>query len=101
MILVLYQHHIRLAALFYDSRTKPICNKNPEEPFLEIDVKTGGERSHQSLIIGGDNTQGERESNLQGPQMLGVQEERSYMSSRGERHVHICLSVRISSIYSP
>ena len=45
MILVLYQHHIRLVALLCDSRTKPICNKNPEEPFLEIDVK-GGERDH-------------------------------------------------------
>ena len=36
-------HHIRLVVWFCDSRTKPICNKNPEEPFLEIDVK-GGER---------------------------------------------------------
>ena len=45
MILVLYQHHIRLAALFCDSRTKPIWNKNLEEPLLEIDVK-GEERDH-------------------------------------------------------
>ena len=36
-----------------------------------------------------ENTQGE--SNLQGSQMLGVQEERSHMSLRGERHVHMCL----------
>ena len=45
MILVLYQHHIQLAALFCDSTTKPIRDTNPEEPFLEIDVK-GGERDH-------------------------------------------------------
>ena len=49
MILVLYQHHIWLAALFCDSRTKPILTHTTEDPFLEIDVK-GGERSHQSLI---------------------------------------------------
>ena len=30
-----------------------------------------------------------RESNHQGPQMLGVQEERSHMSLRGERHVYV------------
>ena len=45
MFLIFYQHYIRLAALLCDSRTKPICNKNPEEPFLEIDVK-GEERDH-------------------------------------------------------
>ena len=45
MNLVLYQHHIQLAALFFDSRTKPIHDKNLEEPFLEIDVK-GEERDH-------------------------------------------------------
>ena len=45
MILVLFQHHIQLATLFCDSRTKPIRDKNPEEPFLEIDVK-GGEGDH-------------------------------------------------------
>ena len=76
MNLVLDQHPIQLAALFCDSRTKPICNKNPEEPFLEIYVK-GGERDH---IKGRER-----------PQMLGIQEERSHMSLRGERHVHIWL----------
>ena len=90
MILVLYQHHFSLAALFSASRTKPICDKNPEDPSWKL-MSKGRERSHQSLIIslGGENTQGE--SKLQGSQMLGVQEERCYMSSRGERHVHMCL----------
>ena len=51
----------------------------------------GRERSHQSLIIStGERILKGRESNLQGPQMLGVQEERSHMSLRGERHVLIC-----------
>ena len=92
MILVLYQHHIRHAALLCDSRTKPIYNKNPEEPFLEIDVK-GGERDHikayhfrESITFSGGerDLQGERilvESISQGSQMLGVQEERCHMSS--------------------
>ena len=49
VILVLYQHHIRLATLHCDSRTEPIFNNNPEEPFLEIDVK-GGEREITSKL---------------------------------------------------
>ena len=70
---------------------------NSRRPFLEIDVK-GGERDHikayhfnrgREISLGGENTQGE--SNLQGSQMLGVQEERCHMSSWGERHVHMCL----------
>ena len=86
MILVLYQHHIRLAALLCDSRTKPICNKNPEEPFLEIEVK--GEREITSKLK--SFLQGERilRGECKKPQMLGVQEERSYMSLIDERHVH-------------
>ena len=95
MNLVLNQHHIYLVGLFCDSRTKPICKKNPEEPFLEIDVK-GGERDHikayhfnrgREISLGGENTQ--EESNLQGSQMLGVQEERCHMSSWG-KDMFIC-----------
>ena len=76
------------------------CDNKSIRSFLEIDVK-GGERDHiKSFIyrerdhiyfiisLGGENTQGK--SNLQWSQMLGVQEERCYMSSRGERHVHMC-----------
>ena len=90
MNLVLYKHHIFISALCCDSRIKPIHDKF-QKALLGNWCQRGRERSHQSLIIslGGENTQGE--SNLQGSQMLGVQEERCHMSSWGERHVHMCL----------
>ena len=90
MNLVLCKHHIYLSALCCDSRTKPIHDKF-QKTLLGNWCQRGRERSHQSLIIslGGENTQGE--SNLQGSQMLGVQEERCHMSSWGERHVQMCL----------
>ena len=43
----------------------------------------------RDISRGRENTQ--EESNPQGSQMLGVQEERCHMSSWGERHVHMCL----------
>ena len=98
MNLVLCKHHIYLNALYCDSRTEPIHNKF-QKTLLGNWCQRGRERSHQSLIIslGGENTQGE--SNLQGSQMLGVQEERCHMSSWGERHVHMCLFALALFIY--
>ena len=73
MNLVLYQHHIFLAALICDSRTKPIVTTNPKGPSWnlmskgEIEITSKiyhiyRERSHQNFIIslGGENTQEER-----------------------------------------
>ena len=100
MNLVLYQHHNFFAALICDSRTKPMWQQI-QKTLLGNWCQRGRERSHQNFVyrershqyfiisLGGENTQGE--SNLQGSQMLGVQEERCHMSSWGERHVHMCL----------
>ena len=84
-----------LAALICDSRTKPICDNKSIRPFLEIDVK-GEERDHiKTLSIERDHIKlyhisrgreySKKESNFEGSQMLGVQEERSHMSWRGEK----------------
>ena len=68
MILVLYQHHIRHAALLCDSRTNPFVSHVQKSPSWKLMSKGERERSHQSLIlpIGGEreNTQGERVSQL-------------------------------------
>ena len=98
MNLVLYKHHIYLSVLCYDSRTKPIHDKF-QKTLLGNWCQRGRERSHQSLIIsiGGERILrgreflNEKEVSHQRPRMLGVQEERSCMSLRGERHVHIWL----------
>ena len=78
MNLVLYKHHSFIPCFVLNLKDQTYSTHTLEDPFLEIDVK-GEERSHQSLIT----SKGER------PQMLGIQEERSHMSLRGERHVHI------------
>ena len=78
MILILYQHHDLYAALLCDSRTKPIWLILQKIPSWKLMSK--GERAKK----------GERR-----PQMLGVQEERSHMSLRGERHVYVMLMLMI------
>ena len=86
MNLVLYKHHSFIHC-FVLSLKDQTYTTDSRKPFLEIDVK-GGERDHikdyhfnrgSEISLGGENTQGE--SNLQGSQMLGVQEERCHMSS--------------------
>ena len=57
------------------------------KPFLEIDVK-GGEREITSKL--NHFYRGRIIRKRERPQMLGVQEERSHMSLRGERHVNLC-----------
>ena len=90
MNLVLDQHPIQLAALFCDSMTKPIMTKIQKNPSWKFMSKGKREITSKLNHIYRGREYSRRESNHQGPQMLGIQEERSHMSSRGERHVHIC-----------
>ena len=98
VMLVEDKNHIFMSALCCDSRTKPVHDKFQKGPSWKLMSKgereitsklntsyrgrkreySGGERSP-----GGENTQ--EESNSKGSQMLGVQEERCHMSSRGGR----------------
>ena len=94
MNLVLYQHHVRLATLLYDSRTKPtkiqknhswkLMSKGEREITSKLNHFYRGGR-----ILRRKELFNEKEVSHQRPRILGVQEERSYMSLRGERHVHI------------
>ena len=89
---VLDQHPIQLAALFCDSRTKPIRTKIQKNPSWKLMSK--GEREITSKLnhfYRGGEYSGWESYHFKRPQMLGVQEERSHMSLRGERHVHIYL----------
>ena len=87
MILVLYQNHTLCVALLCGSRTKPILTHNPEDPFLEIDVK-GGEREITSkpnhFKRGRILQRGRVLNHIKEPLMLGIQEERSHMSLEGK-----------------
>src|SRR3954463_9303762 len=83
MNLVLYKHHSFIHC-FVLSLKDQTHSTDSRKPFLEIDVKGGRERSHQSLsptrervLRGRKRSPGEE--NTQGSQMLDVQEERCHM----------------------
>ena len=82
-------------SLCSDSRTKPI-RQIPENRSWKLMSKGGREITSKLNHF----YRGREYSGRERPQMLGVQEERSHMSLRGERHVHIWLFAFALIFYS-